>query len=264
MDTLPPEIITQILETFPIEQGPRTGSRKRRAFRPEIARYSSISRVWNASIERLTFRSLTICTDELDAFAATFGGGKISRRAALTSLTVVFILPDPANPMGCCSVTRTLDREADSVMFSSAVVRLFAILSDLESRSIEKRPLSLIFLEGWRISKSAEPRGTTRVPCRPTDHHRYQHDIRKVKEAEAISGEFALLHIGDVPTVHGITILDYKGTHELSSLRPTWIPAIVERLPDLEELLVWREDRYSLGRHERHARRECTQQHLML
>jgi hypothetical protein len=64
MDSLPPEMLAQIIGIV------RTDG--------NLARYSTISRAWKASIERLTFQRITITTDELDEFAVLFEGDNIS------------------------------------------------------------------------------------------------------------------------------------------------------------------------------------------
>jgi hypothetical protein len=255
MDTLPPEIIGQILTTFPEEQGPVTNCRQC-VWRAELAQFSTISRVWQASVEQITFRSLSITTSELDVFVALFNGENISRRAALTSLMILVILPNPGNAMGCCPVVRTIDREADSAAFSTAVVKLFTILADLEARASRQPPLTLTFSEGVRPSRLIEPRGTMRVPCPSTGDGQNQHSRREVLEAKAMFGQFELLHEDSIPSLHDIGTLVFQGYEDLSDLKPTWISGIVPRLPKLRKLLLWRTDSYNHGRQKRQTLRE--------
>ncbi|KAF2824665.1 hypothetical protein CC86DRAFT_468004 [Ophiobolus disseminans] len=241
MDTLPPEIIAQIVEKFTEDQ--------------KLAPFSTISRVWKASVERLTFKSLSVATSDLDELASLFNGDNISRRAALTSLRITVILPNPGNAMGCCPVVRTIDRAADSTAFSEAVVKLFSILADLEARATAQPPLSLAFPEGVRPSRTKEPHGSTKVPCMP-GYGNHQHSRREVRETKAKFGQFELLHETAIPTVYSVETLDFLGYHDLSDLKLTWISAIVPRLPKLRKLILWRTDEYGDGRRKRVALRD--------
>jgi len=249
-------LLNEIIESIPREEEGTTIFSRGDAWSVRLAQYSTISRAWKAALERHTFRTLTITTDELEAFAGLFSGENISRRAVLTTLTVEFILPNPANAMGCCQVTRTLDREADSAAFSTAVRKLFTILADLEARTVEKTLLSLMFRKGWRHSRSTEPWGGTRVPC-TSKYGQRRHTRREVAEAKAMSGQFELLWEDSIPTVFGVTTLDFKGFDDLEDLKPTWIPVLVARLRDLEKLWIRRRDDYDDGRNKRHAQRNC-------
>jgi hypothetical protein len=255
MDTIPPEILAHIFDYFPEERA-AVKSAQTYNWRPELAQYSTVSRAWKASIERRIFKELAIATDELDTFAALFDGENISRREFMTSLDIVFILPPPHNPTGCCAVVRTPDRSADSAAFSASVIKLFTILADLAARAPESPPLSLTFFKAYRVSKSQEPRGTTdKVPCMPPVG-KHQHRRRRVLEAKAVHGQFELIREDSIPMVHGIGSFQFRVLHDLQDLRPTWIPAIVKRLPSLERLLIDSKVWYNAGRRRRHAQRE--------
>lgn len=265
MEKLPHETIAQIFEMFPKEDGPENGGRIR--YRAPLAQFSSVSRVWKASIERITFRELTIATDELDTFAALFKGGNISRHEALVFLSVVVILPDPANAMGCCAVTRKLNRKADTAVFTAALTKLFTILADTETRTVAAPAIFLTFTEAVRHSRTTEPRGTRTCPCQPADYHERQHSQQDVLKAEARAGQFKLVNENLVPQVTSVKTFELLETNYYNNfrdLRPTSISKIVSKLPHLECLSIGATDLYEWGGHRRHAQKQHTCNHLML
>ena len=244
MDTLPPELLSEIIENIPQERPTYENKMKiirsqGRSWAAKLAEYASVSRAWKAAIERFTFRTLSITTEDedLDALAKIIGGANVSRRVALTSLTVNPIFPTPGNTKGCCLVTRTLDREADSDAFSKAMVKLFTALK-LEASIAGQASLSLNIYGGYRRrSGSRTPLAIIPVPCK-----KGKHSERAQSKAIATSGEFELLYEDSIPTVHGVTTLDVRGFYDMEALKPTWIPGLVGRLPDLENLAVEKQD----------------------
>jgi hypothetical protein len=254
MDNIPAEVLANIIECFPEEQK-YIGSTQAMTWSAQLAPYAAISRAWKASVERVAFKDLTVASNELDAFAALFSGDNISRRAYLASLTIVFILPNPENALGCCPVVRTLDRTADSVAFSASVAKVFTILADLAASATEHPPLYLSFYSAYRLSKWKEPKGSSTVPCQP-GYDKYQHSRREVLEAKAVSGQFELLRDESLPVLHDVKSFTFKGFDDLDDLKPTWIPAIVGQLPSLERLHLHTKDLYSAGRLGRIKQRE--------
>jgi hypothetical protein len=250
MDTLPPEILAQIVDNV-AEVYIRTKSYRRDKYGAQFAQYSPISRAWQATIEQITFKEFTITTDELDAFAALFSGNKISRLANLTILSIVFILPSLPNEPGCCPVEQTPDREAESVVFSASVVRLFTILADLTARAIEQPSLLLCFYKGICASGVQEFKRRTRLRCEDS------HSRKQIMEAKAASGQFELVCEDAIPALRGIETFEYLDIYDLEDLKPSWIPRLVNRLVGLKNLLLKTEDLYSFGRTKRVAQREC-------
>ncbi|ORY14933.1 hypothetical protein BCR34DRAFT_559709 [Clohesyomyces aquaticus] len=155
MDSVPPEIRARIVQHLLKHT---TWKRVR------LAQYASISRNWNTSIDQHTFRTIYLETTELDMFTALFEGDNISRRAILRSVNVESVSPALQDSVGCCDVERTPDQRADSASFSGSVVELFSVLSRLASRAAGMSPLSLVFNDIYRITRSQEPRrGTLHV-----------------------------------------------------------------------------------------------------
>jgi hypothetical protein len=256
MDTLPPEILAQIVDSV-AEVHDWTKSYRWGKCGAQFAQYSSISRAWKTAIEQITFKEFTITTDEMDAFAALFSGNKISRMVNLTLLSVVFILPSPPNALGCCPVVRIPDREADSAAFSASVVKLFTILADLAARAAGQPSIFLSFYKARRPSKYQGPKFTAWMPCQPPGGGPQNHSRREILEAKAVSGQFQLMYEDCVPNVRGITTFECLGFDDLEDLKPTWIPRLIGRLLDLEVLLLRAEDLYDAGRRERIVQREC-------
>jgi hypothetical protein len=244
MDTLPPELLSEIIEKIPQERPTYEDKMKiirsqGRSWAAKLTEYASVSRAWKIPIERLTFRTLSITTqdEDLDSLAKVIGGANVSRRVALTSLTVKPILPTLGKPKGCCLVTRTLDCEADSVAFSKAMVKLFTALK-LEVPIAGQASLSLNIYGGYRRrSGSPTPLATKPMPCK-----KGKHSERAQLKAIALSEEFELLYEDSIPTVHGVTTLDVRSFRDMEALKPTWIPGLVGRLPDLEKLEVHKQD----------------------
>jgi hypothetical protein len=252
MDKIPSEILAQIVdslaETYKWPKHPFQRKYSKYS-KTKFAQYATISRVWKDSIEKLTLQDLTIKTDEFDAFAALFSGENISRRANLTSLAFDFTLPSP--PSECCPVRQTIDRNMDSMVFSTSVAKLFTILADLATRANDLPPMSLSFsgahrLSGYRCSKYISwsyPRSCG-------------HSRREMLEAKAVSRYFELICENDIPVVDGVTSFELLDNTDLEDLKPSWIATLVDRLPSLETLQVMTRDVYEAGRHERIAQRE--------
>lgn len=99
----------------------------------KIAKMSSVSRARTEPVERLTFRILTVATDELDDFVTLFDGPNISRWAHVAEICVVFVLDPLPNPDGCCAAVRSADRQTDSRVFSVSVVNIFTTLEVLST-----------------------------------------------------------------------------------------------------------------------------------
>jgi len=261
METLPLEILTQVIFELGDDEYQAKGTIVRRdghARTVQLALYSTISRQWNASIERLIFRSIALTTDELDTFEAAFGNANISRRKFLNTLDVTFILPDPPNGISCCDAGQIVDREADSAAFSASVVKLFTALAGLEAPAVDRPSLSLLFYKAHRRSfhlymASREPLYTT---CREKDSSKY-HYPPKQQQVKAQLGCYRLVQTDAIPMVRGVTILDLKAMmNDLEDLDPAWLSVIIGKLPDLVKLVVMGQDRYDWGRHKRSARRD--------
>lgn len=239
MDSVPPEIRENIIGHI---LGPYYGEK--------LARYATVSRGWQASVEQHIFRNLRITTGDLDTFTAIYNGDSVARRRFLASLGVTFILPSPPSP-GCCPVERKLDRDADSASFSASVAKLFSTLSNSKSRIDERHPLSLTFVTAYRMSKFEEPDYNGNVPCDRDEHSR-----EDIKKAVANLGFFKLVKQDSIPSLNGVASLEFMPNEELLYLHHSWIPKLVQRLPGLQQLVLGMEDRYTFGRQRRQANRD--------
>lgn len=259
MDKLPPEILTQVIENLGDDEYHKKGTLVRcdAKWRTiKLALYSTISRAWNASIERLIFRSLAVTTDELGTLETAFSGENVLRRRFLETLTVTFILPDPPNGMSCCDAGQIVDREADSSAFSASVVELFSLLADLDARVNDAPTLSLSFQSAHRRSKflDMERRKPLYTDCKEKDYYKHHSPIEQ-EDIEAVSGCFKLVNPDAVPAIRRVVKLDFKGMGDLEDLSPTWISDVARRLPEVEKLCLGWADLYEWGRHKRRAHR---------
>jgi hypothetical protein len=252
MDTIPTEILEHIIDSLAELHEWYKSPVQRIYHKAKFAQYASISQAWRDSIEQITFRDLTITTNELNTFASLFSGENIIRRAQLTSLTVNFVLPSPRNALGCCVAVRIPEREADSIVFSASLAKVFTILADIATRTSEQSPLALSFIEAQRPGQYWKSKYIEWTKCEPRNHTE-----RQMLEAKAVSGYYELVCGEAIPALHGVATLEFKDHNELGDLKPTWLPVLVDRLTDLEELLLRTEDVYEAGRCQRFAQREC-------
>lgn len=252
MEKLPLEIHNEIICWV------EPAAREEDLYRIELARYATISRTWQALIERYTFRKLKIRSDELGTFEKLFQGEKIRRRALLKELSVNFILPDPPNANGCCDITRVPDRDAESRAFSETVRELFIVLSQLEKRVEESSPIALCF-EG--AARANTPRSD---PPDPSGHGVYhfrcnikRHPRMDVREARNTSGYYELRNLA-MPILNAVDEFRFKCYELLTELKPTWIPIILQHLEGVKILWISQRDDYAIGRTLRRAHRQGT------
>lgn len=90
----------------------------------ERARYATISRQWQAAVERLTFRSVRLKSIDLKRFSDVFVG---HRRAALTELDYHVILPSYSEN-SCAKFENEKDKSLNNEAFTKAIHSLFGIL----------------------------------------------------------------------------------------------------------------------------------------
>ncbi|KAF2449703.1 hypothetical protein P171DRAFT_469679 [Karstenula rhodostoma CBS 690.94] len=252
MERLAPELHAMILECI-LKDHPRN-SRNPIA---TLAPYAVISRRWQDSVERYTFRKINrLKTTELHNFKELFTGTNIRRRELLKQLSIYFILPDPPNMDGCCEVEAIPDRDADSKTFTKAVVQLFDILSDLEHRSQRKSMLSLVLDEAYRTSPPKLHLGGVYMNrCK-------KHRTAQIQEAKTNSGKFELLPETSLAILDDISRFECTGHYLLAELRPTWIPIMMSHLPRLDKLVVQERDLYTFGRTRRLSDRRELQRSL--
>ncbi|KAH7090483.1 hypothetical protein FB567DRAFT_292813 [Paraphoma chrysanthemicola] len=253
MNKIPPEILAHVLEQIPKELN-EGSSWRINSYHAKLACYATVSRSWRACIERVVFKELTVTTEELSIFIALFRGKNIARRAYLSTLYIVFLLPPTLNPLGCCPVTRVPNRLADSQVFSASVAEVFAILADLEARAIVRSTITLYF---FRTFRKPEPGmiGREYNACSALKFGA-SHYSRDIREAQAVSGQYELVHEEFLPMLYGIEAFKLSEFDELRYLKHSCISKIVGRLPNVERLSLATEDSYERGRNHRLRRRE--------
>ena len=129
MDRIPPELLDRIFSHInfqPPEQHPYEVPKTRPAEIPyDISPLSTISRQWQHTIERRTFRSLLFAIEDLDNFDQIVIG---HRRRYLKELRFNVQFPDYDDETSKIYETNE-DRAANNAMATSCVRRLFSVLS---------------------------------------------------------------------------------------------------------------------------------------
>ncbi|KAF1963796.1 hypothetical protein CC80DRAFT_530563 [Byssothecium circinans] len=153
MDTLPPEILSEIVQCLAGENA-------------RLSAYAGISHPWQGAVEQQTFRELKVQKDSFDDLEGVFAGRNVCRARHLVRLDVDFgrqqALQDDEQP------TRTnIERvpQNDTEKFSKAVNRLFVILADVTRRANDLPSLALRFwCARWENMEAFDLRLSDSVP----------------------------------------------------------------------------------------------------
>ena len=248
MNKLPPELYDEIIDWT--EESKKT---KYTNWKTKLARYAPISRMWKESVERRTFKKLTVHSNALIEFADMFRGANVIRRQALGSLFIRFIFPNPPDLSGCCVVTRVPDRNVESWVFTLSVRKLFIILSDLEQRLGNPLPISLCFVNASRRSyqfNKHDGYGVHLFRCK-------NHARSDIQEARATSGKYELYGL-PMPALEAVHRFQFWSGRLLEKLKPTWVPTIMQNLQNLEFVEMLEGDEYEMGRRLRLQHRQGT------
>lgn len=89
-----------------------------------LSAVATVSRRWQAAIERRTFRTIRVRSDDFDRFHKIVHG---SRRRCVTKVEYIVILP-PYSEEDRCRFEREIDREENDKVFTQAIHGLFHIL----------------------------------------------------------------------------------------------------------------------------------------
>ncbi|KAJ4378714.1 hypothetical protein N0V86_005585 [Didymella sp. IMI 355093] len=204
MDGLPPEILSNILDVL---QG--NGFER-------LSPYSSISRVWQTTVEKRTFRNVTVGIDPraIDKLHATIVTGNVSRAHLVRTINVDLgqsPLDSEARPDG--------PRRIDTAWWTAAMARLFTALAKIVALMSDSTNVRLIFFAHVRTPTVADwgpiLRDTpTSIPeLRRVVSVAWRHPIPFVSEADFL--------------------------------------ALTDKLPDLEECDIDTRDDYDWGRRRR-------------
>jgi hypothetical protein len=247
MNRMPPEILFSILENVTSEKGHR------------ISAYASISRQWQAVVESITFRSLTVTPSALGAFQEAFQGVNVLRREELRTIKIRPIFPRSTFSDICCQAGRAADRdanrEADSKAWSSFVARLFTILDDIARRSkgASRRlpPLSLVFLSAWRVGRGKHDYGPLEAPrtlCMGAKDGEFDpHSRKEIEAATPQPGTVELCGAHELLSLPDVSSVEWHVWGRSKNLRPTCLGQIADKLPSLLEFKIHLEDAYDWG-----------------
>lgn len=237
MDRIPPEILASIVEY--VASGHRD-------LLPALA---TVSRTWQTAVEHNTFRSLQLSSSDLNVLEEAFQGDKVSRRVYLRSVGIHCVFPE--RPTGCCEVTRTIDREHDSQIWSKFMARLFSVLADITTRCENQTetvpPVSLTLLEAFRgKSKMYGRLRGVHTRCDTAEH-----SPREVMAATPRPGTIKLYGSELLPVLLRVSSFEGHGWGESKFLHPAWIGQITRKLVSLQHLTIYLEDAYDWGCNQR-------------
>ncbi|WPH03962.1 Hypothetical protein R9X50_00684500 [Acrodontium crateriforme] len=171
LNELPSELIMRIVSYLPSNKGFRTHTGPQpKDPKNNIAPYSAICKAWQPIIEERCFALLELTSDDLDKFEQLVAAVP-SRGASLRVLLMTIILPS-YSIADRGRFERQIDQEANNTSFSTQTVRLFQVLSRLETTKTSK-PLSLIM---YSPRSPADVRHWLSVPDeRDIGERRYKH-----------------------------------------------------------------------------------------
>lgn len=232
---IPHEILSSIVEYFNAHVA---GSQK-------LSEYATVSREWQIAVERITFRSLQIVGSDLNTFAKAFHDKNIVRRGYLRSIAIQCIFD--RNQGGCCQVTRTVNRKADSRLWSSLITRLFSTLENLSLRytaQFQAPPsISMVFDSAGRGKDAGgAPLVGHRIRCIDVEH-----TTKELEAARRRPGTILFEETGPLPSLLDVSSLQIYVRGESWYLHPAWIGKLILKLPLLQTLDLELEDPYDWG-----------------
>lgn len=135
MDNLPQELINRMVYYLERYEGQsqlpvlQQQSREPSKFPP----YATLSTPWKEAVERITFHSLRIKTDELGHFKAIVTG---DRCKYLTNLSYTILLPEYSEE-ACSRVESDVEKRLNDESFSRGIYSLFCILKAWENDGVQ-------------------------------------------------------------------------------------------------------------------------------
>jgi hypothetical protein len=207
MDNLPPEILSRIV-TF------LRGSNDK----PQLSSYTTISRAWQAAIERSIFKMVVINLDivALQQLRKVLTAGDAYRARALTLLSVdLGRITDKVYEEGS---------QLEQDRWRAAAAYLFTVIKEIADHAGNSPPLHLFFFNDkfqsgdWAALQQHAPKST--------------------------------------PDLHHVNKFEITSTRLLSQCSATKVFATLRNLPNLEDCRIRSEDNFEWGRRLRMTRRE--------
>ncbi|KAJ9665669.1 hypothetical protein H2201_004153 [Coniosporium apollinis] len=196
---------------------------------PDLINSLTVSRQWQFTVERHTFRSPHVRSSELDRFATVFSAS--NRAGALVKLNFHIVLPAYSDDR-CAKFENEKEKKANNEAFTDALIGLFKIFHSWEnSNAVRTRPFALNF-----GAYSPSDPGFREERDRPGDLmlHRYEHSF------------LSLLKPEELPSVESITHFPH-GVLGTRCVAAAAIATIAAKLPALESIDWELEDAASPG-----------------
>ncbi|KAJ9637716.1 hypothetical protein H2199_007207 [Coniosporium tulheliwenetii] len=185
---------------------------------PDLINSLTVSRQWQFTVERHTFRSPHVRSSELDRFATVFSAS--NRAGALVKLNFHIVLPAYSDDR-CAKFENEKEKKANNEAFTDALIGLFKIFHSWEnSNAVRTRPFALNF-----GAYSPSDPGFREERDRPGDLmlHRYEHSF------------LSLLKPEELPSVESITHFPH-GVLGTRCVAAAAIATIAAKLPALESI----------------------------
>ncbi|KAI9897358.1 hypothetical protein N3K66_007214 [Trichothecium roseum] len=214
MDKLPQEIINNIAASLPALNGQASA-------RPALA---TASRAWYHAIERLTFRAITITSDELDHFKTVFSSPH--RRSLLKSLVLDVVLPAYSDE--ACAVHESADDRARNDACATSALRI--LLAEL---SAWPKDAKLELVVNVYSPMDASHRGQEKL-----DKDRYDVALGARKDLFTDRYSYSYIHLSDLGDVQAHCVSGLtppQGTTRY--LDPSSLVALTAKFPQLESVM---------------------------
>lgn len=236
MDRVPQEILSSIIGCANTDS---TSSQP-------LSQFATVSKKWQEAVESITFRSLKLRGTDLIPFNEAFKLQKVVRRGYLRIIKIECIFD--RNPEGCCQVTQTVNREADSNTWSSLIGCLFATLKNVsqcyEARFQTPPNISLIFLHA---SRPGPHYGGARLMGHCVCCNAGEHTTRELEASRPRPGTIICRDTDLLPSLTDVSSFEVVVIGESQYLHPGWIGMLAQKLPSLRHIEINLEDPYDWG-----------------
>ncbi|TQN65941.1 hypothetical protein CSHISOI_09548 [Colletotrichum shisoi] len=237
METLPQDIIDEIVfHLLPADSKPKTPYDARGRSSLPLAPVAAVSRRLQAAVERLTFRSIKITSDELTEFDELLTP---PRRHHLASLTVTVLLP-PYDDAAARRAESPEERTANDEGYSRGIAALFDVLHSWEVEHSETIACRLALFINHPESPSDNPWRFNHAPW--SDAYPEEDGIF---DGRYLHSYIQLLDSHALPTLHRVKQLAMLRPDDRYGHRNTCpkVPIVLaSKMPNLESVKLSMDD----------------------
>jgi hypothetical protein len=215
LDALPPELLCRISHLILAQQD-------------QVAKYATISRAWQHTIEHHTFSHLTLINDKLNLFkSAVLKSTYEYRRLAVRHVDFSVNLPT-YDDHTCGRFERETDRHVNDQVLSKALAELFVALKMLDFGG-SPRPIGLHFPEFYS-AMDHDRREQSKLEADLSARRRgHRHDLFELRYRDSY---LQLLDPENIPQLYNVTSLKIAGNGK-RKLAPAIVAGLMSRLPDI-------------------------------